>query len=212
MENAKKEKKQSPNEVFRAVMKKRFQPVELGIVDIQRANDYIPLMTKGALAKMIAPACIEPVKIQADDGTPLPDRYQENPVNKARGLMGVFIRYYLNIEFDGWAEDILIPANIYDKYAGSHIFSQIEKMKSVSACRDKIFNILGDYKQFTSMLNGEIFSQLSNANDAVGRMQMAMSTGMSPEALSEAMNALEETARKIEELKGEKANGADIPN
>ena len=188
------EKKYSNKDVFKMLMRKPQRKITLGSVDIAKANDYIPLVTKQGLVNTLAPLCVVNVKIGGNGSgdQALPDRAQEDTFSKARALMGVFLRFYLNIEFEGWAEDLRIAANLYDVYAGSHIMNQLERLKSESSCRNKIFDMLSDYKQFTSMLNTEIFSILSHKNDVVGRINMVMNAAVDPERMRELVDSLKE--------------------
>ncbi|MEG1757794.1 MAG: hypothetical protein RR235_04970 [Oscillospiraceae bacterium] len=166
--------------------------VVLSASDIEKAKSYMPLLNKAAVARAMAPACVETVKLGTEDRlSPIPDRAQENTMTRERGLMGVFVRFYLNLEWEGWEEDILIPVNIYDDFMGSHIFGQLERMKSNARLRDKVFDMLSDYRRFQSMLGTEIATLIAHKNDVAARLLSVIYSQTTSESMSGAMEELE---------------------
>lgn len=168
---------------------------------LEQANQYIPLATKAALAQAITQACMEKVKVgvsQKDAGV-LPPRWQENVMTKHRALMGVFARYYLKIEWEGWEEDICMPLNLYDEYASSRVVSQVERMKPNDRIREKIYAILEDYRMFASMLNSEIHSQLGHLNDTAMRINAVLSLNTDPQQLQATLEKSQEILKMLGE-------------
>lgn len=171
---------------------------------IEEAKSYIPLATKEALALSLSQCCVEKVRVGMDEkmANRYPPRVQENLMTKARAVMGVFLYYYLGIEWEGWEEDLCIPLNLYDQYASSHIMNQLERMKSNGKIRDKIYDIVYDFRTFKGMLDAKIFSIVSHNNDTAMRLAAILDLSTSPEQ----MQAIMQNIQKISELfpKGEK--------
>ena len=83
--------------------------------------------------------------------------------------MGVFVSCYLGIPYAG-DTDFQMAANEYDRWASSHIFNQLERMKSDKDIKDKVFDILDDYKDFQWAMRREIEILLGHRNDTVMRL------------------------------------------
>jgi hypothetical protein len=183
---------------------------------LERANDYVSLMEKQEICEKIAPKCIAKVMmVFVPDGSEeriaVPDRWQEARHMTAMYQMGIFAKLYLNASFDG-DSDLQMAANEYDKWAGSHVFNQLERLKGDKDLKDKVFNILYDYKEFQWALRREIETLLSHNNDVVARLAMFIteSVGRGMLAASEVSEKredvpsiadIQETAKKIEEMK-----------
>lgn len=156
------------------------------------ASTYVPLALKTSAAQEIAQASIEKIELNRGE---VPPRYIENPMTKARCLMGVLLCLYLHIDY-GDGDNLNMPLETYDEYAGAHLLNQIERMKSDALFRDKAFDLLADYRDFEKRVNCEIYTVLGVRNDTVARLGVLMNKTMTPE---EAQKALEE----IEKLKGD---------
>lgn len=153
---------------------------------IEKANDYTPLQLKVEMVERIAQECVARVVMtkvgKNGEQEPLPDRCQEQPLFTNLYLMGVLASKYLFIPYDGEydaKEDnpyygLMMPLNIYDQFAASHVINQLEKLKGDKECRDKVFNILYDYGQFRRMLYDEIHRIVEHRNDVVWRMLAAL--------------------------------------
>ena len=149
---------------------------------IENACDYIPLMEKQNMAEIIGQKCIARVKMtmRGSDGLTktLPDRFQETQLLTNLYLMGILAKCYLHISYDGdkdTKEDnpyygLQMPLNIYDRFAGSHVINQLEQLKSDKACKDKVYNILYDYRKFQRMISAEIEMAVDHQNDVVWRL------------------------------------------
>lgn len=170
---------------------------------ILNANDYIPLLEKQKMAETIAQKCVTAVKMTmaGNDGNKhaLPNRFQEVQFLTSLYLMGIFAKLYLKIPYEGdndTREDnpyygLQMPANIYDRFAGSHVMNQLEHLKADKACRDKVFNILYDYRKLQRMLNAEIEIVLAHQNDVVWRLMASMELNVK-EAMLGALEAQSE--------------------
>lgn len=155
---------------------------------VKSATDYIPLMKKQEMAETIAQKCIVKVlmkyteKGDGTDSVPMPDRYQEYHMYTNLYLMGVLAHEYLHIPYEGDGtgkeiidyENLKMPANVYDQWGASHVLNQLEQMKTDRELREKVFDLLNDFKDFRWMLAHEIDILLGHNNDVVTRMMQAI--------------------------------------
>lgn len=167
---------------------------------IDQACDYIPLMEKQKMAETIGQKCVARVQMTmvGTDGRKkgLPDRFQETQLLTNLYLMGILAKCYLHIPYDGdgdTREDnpyygLQMPLNVYDRFAGSHVMNQLEQLKTDKACKDKIYNILYDYRKLQRMISAEIEMAVEHQNDVVWRFLNVME-----------MNAQESLLKDMEE-------------
>ena len=182
------------------------------------ANTYIPILAKSALIELIAEHCISKMEVSAqisdEETMDMPPMYKENTEIKSRFLMGVFVKLYLrgtwemdepdNPEEKNLPDELnwrtwLIPVEEYDKWAGGHVFGQIEQFKRLADLKDICFNILADYKDFEKRLNAEVYSMINVMNDPATRQIVAMQINMTPEKMEETMKQLEAAKAELEE-------------
>lgn len=189
-------------------MRRREKPMSRIIItaeDIQNAKDYIPAVHRQELLESIAPKCIVKVRTSyiptgETESVPIPDRFQEYGMLTNLFLMGVLAVEYLNKPFDGCEESLQMPANLYDEWAGSHVLSQIEALRSDKAVHDKACYILQDFYAFRTALYREIETNLGHQNDIVWRLLDAFKGFI----LENVTGALEgQTGGKDEELTDE---------
>lgn len=166
---------------------------------ITEATSYISLSMKKAIAKGIANACLEAVdstteNIAKETQLPIPQMYREECGAKQLYLMYYFLTEYLHIELaDDFSEED------YDKYASNHIFNQLERFKSGDkAIKDKVFDILYDYKELKKMLDTEIFNLKESRNDTLTRLQDSISLFSSPENIKALNDLLQKTIGEVE--------------
>lgn len=175
---------------------------------VKNATDYIPLMKKQEMAETIAQKCIVKVlmkyteKGDGTDSVPMPDRYQEYHMYTNLYLMGVLAHEYLHIPYEGEGtgkeiidyENLKMPANVYDQWGASHVLNQLEQMKTDREMREKVFDLLNDYKDFRWMLAHEIDILLGHNNDVVTRMMQALGASikeMTADSMQELGEALQ---------------------
>ena len=185
-------------------MDKKNEPFEITEEMIKKAKTYISLADKIAFAKTIAEECIESVemsvqKIQSDEVLALPQLYEENAMRKQLYLMQAFLRHYLGVEVPnefGVAD--------YDKYAKSHPMNQLKRFKSGNAeIKNKVFDLLADYKELKKLLEIEIYNAKFARNDTVERIFAGITVGSSPEFIQKAVEQLKATTEEFEQKKGE---------
>lgn len=178
-----------------------------------KVNTYIPLLAKAEWIAETAPKCLDAMELSYRDNA-LPTMYKENSDRKSRYLLGFFLRMYMNWKWEV-AEDEdewLLPYDEYDKWMRGHIFAQIEKFKSDKEAKDICFNLLAEYKDLERRLNNEIYGTLQVKNDPMNRQTMYQSDSMTPEALEEMLNGLneaKETLDRYEALKDGKGEAVD---
>ena len=175
---------------------------------VKNATDYIPLMKKQEMAETIAQKCIVKVlmkyteKGDGTDSVPMPDRYQEYHMYTNLYLMGVLAHEYLHIPYEGDGtgkeiidyENLKMPANVYDQWGASHVLNQLEQMKTDRELREKVFDLLNDYKDFRWMLAHEIDILLGHNNDVVTCMMQALGASikeMAADSMQELGEALQ---------------------
>lgn len=166
---------------------------------IKKATSYIPLATKKAIATALADACLVAVdktteNIATETQLPIPQLYKEECGAKPLYLMYYFLTEYLHIAVsDEFTEEE------YDYYAGSHIFNQLERFKTADKeIKDKVFDILYDYKELKKMLDTEIFNLKENRNDTLDRIQDSISLFSSPENVKQLNDLLQKTIGEVE--------------
>lgn len=175
---------------------------------VKNATDYIPLIKKQEMAETIAQKCIVKVlmkyteKGDGTDSVPMPDRYQEYHMYTNLYLMGVLAHEYLHIPYEGDGtgkeiidyENLKMPANVYDQWGASHVLNQLEQMKTDRELREKVFDLLNDFKDFRWMLAHEIDILLGHNNDVVTRMMQALGSSikeMAADSMQELGEALQ---------------------
>ena len=184
---------------------------------IRGAESYIPFDDKRTIAEAQAPACLIAVdkgtdEIATETHLPIPQLYKERCGAKQYFLMYYFLTMYLHVKIaeNKWSNEE------YDYYASSHIFNQLERFKSSEAeIKNKVFDLLYDYKQFKSMLEVEIYNLKEAKNNGLDRLQSYLDLFASPEnvaKLNELMQKnlgeLETAQKKLAEKRGAAHNEA----
>lgn len=99
-------------------------------------------------------------------------------------------------------EDYLMAADDYDRAASMHVLNALERMKSDAAARDKVFDLLRDYKDLERMVSAELNAQLAARNDVLPRVLHVLTQTATPAALAnlqEMEGKLGDEAKKIAE-------------
>lgn len=167
---------------------------------IRAASAYIPFDEKRTIAEDQAPACLVAVdkgidEIATETQLPIPQPYKEQCGAKQYFLMYYFLTKYLHVEIaeTGWTTEE------YDYYASSHIFNQLERFKSKDAeIKNKVFDLLYDYKQLKSMLEVEIYNLKETKNSALDRLQDSISLYSTPENVAKLNELLQKTIAETE--------------
>lgn len=176
----------------------------------EHAVSYVSLARKEHFVGDCAMRCFDKMEIGTENGDALPPFYKENTVTKTKYMLCALLRLYLGIvdiqtvrEDDPW-----MPTDEEcDAYFASFPLSQLERIKKTTQdreLRDKIYDMLSDYRVLEKLLNAECYGLLPAMNDTISRFQMMMSAQTTPEAMEALMNATEEMKRELEELKAGK--------
>ena len=133
------------------------------------ASDYMPNAEKERWVTDNAAKCFDKLAITAD-GETMPPMYKVNEGLKRRYLMAAFAKEYMRQGYGGDERDpALMAEEEYDRWAGSHVFEQVNRMKHDTELRDKCFDLLADYKDLEKRFSSELNSLLTVQNDFVLR-------------------------------------------
>ena len=154
-------------------------------------------------ARYVSQRVFDSLKVTAEnngESKVLPSLNKLNQGLRKRYLMGAFVKLYLQQEYipvegDEW----LMAQDDYDNYAGSHIFNEMNRLKSNSIIRDKVFDILSDYKELTEIVDTEAEGMLNGLNDPVSRIYMAFTQMLKPEEVSGMLKDINEKKDEIDQ-------------
>lgn len=169
--------------------------------DIRNAVSYLPLAKKTAMARTYAQDCLLQFDLSTgneDVDKIFPSRFQENPQKRMLYGMLVLLREYLKKIGD---EDL--STEQYDEWGESSIFNQLDRFKSSKdqEIRNKVYDLVDDYREFYRMLGTEINSLMEAKNDLLARFVQYATLSQSPEALQEQLEQLEELTHEMEGIK-----------
>lgn len=179
---------------------------------VKDAISYVPIQTKEEFCDYCARRCIQKVTVSLNgaEESAMPDMWMENTFDKSRYLMTALLVLYLGVpvkEVEREEGNIwLMTKKHYDKCGRSHLINQLDRMKGTAAVRDKVFDLLRDYRDLEKRLSTEIYSNLNIQNDPANRIIMKLTMDMSSEAMEEQRKAFEELQKGIEEMKESKSN------
>ena len=170
--------------------------------DIRNAVSYLPLAKKTAMARAYAQDCLLQFDISTGNeevDKVFPSRFQENPQKRMLYGMLVLLREYLKK-----MEDEDLSTEQYDVWGASSIFNQLDRFKSSKdpEIRNKVYDLVDDYREFYRMLGTEINSLAEAKNDFLARFVQYVSLSQSPEALQEQLEQLEKLTQEIDGMKG----------
>ena len=162
---------------------------------ILNATLYVPIAKKSALARAFAEDCISKVeiKLNGDDASSiLPPRYQENPMMKSLYGMMTLLSEYLHMMPTDDEGNVSMDADTFDEWGASSIMNQLDRMKSSKnqEIRNRVYDILDDYREFYRMLGVEISSILANKNDMLSRFMQYFQSEITPDLMKGLMDNL----------------------
>lgn len=179
-------------------------PIKLTTQDVLQGKDYLTLAEKTAFVAHAAERCFDRMNVSLDNGAggldlPMAPMYKENTDRKGRYLMGLLARGYLGQAFQPAEKDPwLMSQDDYDRWAGGHVLNQLERMKGQRGeARDKVFDLLADYRDAERRLNTEIRGMLTVMNEPVNRILATMQAQTTPEAFLEGKKKLDELAEEL---------------
>lgn len=184
---------------------------------ILNATLYIPIEKKSALARAFADDCISKVEIKLsgdDSSSILPPRFQENPMKKSMyGMMTLLSEYLHMIQKDNDG-NITMDAKSFDEWGEASVMNQLDRMKSGKnqEIRNRVYDILDDYREFYRMLGVEITSALANKNDILSRFLQYFQAEITPDIVRSLADGFTSTLKEIEEYsKNNKESASEEP-
>ena len=173
---------------------------------ILNANTYIPVDMKSVMAREYAKNCVSEVQITIKDGDEkdvLPPRYQENPMQKSLYGMMTLLDQYLHVLVADENGEVSLTSSEYDKWGSACVMNQLDRFKSSKniEVRNKIYDILDDYREFYRMLGVEISSILANRNDVLTRLVQYFKKDITPEMMKDLFSQFTGTLEEIKDYK-----------
>lgn len=168
---------------------------------IAAANDYLPNAAKEEWVSETAAKCFNRLAITADDEE-MPPMYMVNEGLRRRYLMKAFADLYMKQRTNADVkDDALMDEEEFDRWAGSHVFEQLQRMKHIVAVRDKCYDILADFKDLEKRLSSQLTGLLAVQNDFVLRQSQYTASQM--KELPQILQALQD----YQTVRGDVRNG-----
>ena len=171
--------------------------------DIRNASTYVPIGEKTKFVDYLGDnRCFQVLSIMYGEEA-MPPMYRENHELKSRYMLTALLKMYLHkdvetVEGDEW----LMPRDEYDRWCENHVFNTIERFKSNQVLRDKVFNLLYDYKDLEKRVNLELYGQLNVMNDVILRTVQKLGEQTTPETmkqLSDTLNMLKDAEQQFQD-------------
>ena len=171
---------------------------------IMNATLYVPIEKKSVLARSFAQECISKVEIKLnkdDSSSILPPRYQENPMMKSMYGMMTLLSQYLHIMPKDEDGNVSMTSELFDEWGASSVMNQLDRLKSSKnpEIKNRVYDILDDYREFYRMLGVEISSLLANKNDLLSRLIQYFQTEITPDLVKGAIESFSDAAREFKE-------------
>lgn len=170
---------------------------------VKRAEEYIPLARKIAFVEVYAGECLRHVdistqKLQSDTILPLPRLYEEDLLQKQLVLMKALLEMYFHVE---------VPAEFgckeYDKFAKTYPMNQLERLKNLPSIKDKVFNIIADYKELKKLFEIGIYNRKASHNDGIERALAGITVINDPETMKKVIEELKKAQPQLAQKKEE---------
>lgn len=172
---------------------------------LMEAEDYIPLGEKAEIAQEIAMHCVNSISYNLEVGgvpVDVPDYHGRNVCLRERFLLGILFSRYLKIRFDPVeGSEYLLALDDYDRAARLHPLNALERFKSDPEAREKVFDLLRDYKMLCDITRSAAENLIAAQNDPVQRYLAAQAAAVTPEALKALTDAEGQLREQIEEMK-----------
>lgn len=184
---------------------------------LEKAEDYITMAQKTAMAEKFAVACVGYNGKGTESGL-LEPLFTERFDVKQQYLMGVLAQCYLGQRFEkvrftvvengkniSGVLDCCMSAEAYDEWASSHVYSQLNRIirNRKNPLADKAYEILNDHKTFGMMLDKAVKDLVDRGNDPLGRLARSLSQTVTPEKMKELSESLEELKQTLEQARSD---------
>ena len=177
------------------------EPFILSREIVESAVTYLPVREKMKMIDECLDGCFDIVNVKAENGgesVALPPMNKENSLRKARYLLSILAIRYLKIPVETEEKNpSLITEAEYDRLISSHIYNQLERAKSDKELKDRVFDIMADYKDFEKRLNTEIYGFLQIMNDPASRILSALGEAGSSAIFEEAKSGMEQVMNML---------------
>lgn len=173
---------------------------------IEKAKTYMPIEDKISLSKIIAEKCVDiipqsrknPISDRANKILSLPLPEGELSALKSMLTMSVLLGFYFNIDIDTQNKDAMTFAS-YDEYASSHPLNQLDRLKSNAEIRDKVYDLVADFKEFKKMVDIEIYNIRTYRNDPLIRLAATIGLYLTKENLNKLKDGLEQMSAQLQQ-------------
>ena len=171
---------------------------------ILNAESYIPIEKKGTMARSFAESCVSEVQITLENNGEkdvLPPRYQENPQMKSLYGMMTLLDQYLHLLEKDEKGFVTLTESEYDEWGRACVMNQLDRFKSSKniEVRNKVYDILDDYREFYRMLGVEITSLVANKNDGLSRFIDYFKASVTPDMIKDVFSQLTGTLGEIKD-------------
>ena len=171
---------------------------------ILNATTYLPIETKSVMAREFAKDCVSEVQVSIDENdstSVLPPRYQENPMLKSLYGMMTLLDQYLHLIVRDENGDATLDVEEFDEWGKSCVMNQLDRMKSSKnvEVRNRVYDILDDYREFYRMLGVEISALVAHKNDFLSRFLQYFSMSITPDMFKDAFANLADSLKDIKE-------------
>lgn len=173
---------------------------------IEKANTYMPIEEKISLSKIIAEKCVDiipqsrknPISDRANKILSLPLPEGELPSLKSMLTLSVLLGFYLDIDIDTENKNAMTFAS-YDEYANSHPLNQLDRLKSNAEIRDKVYDLVADFKEFKKMVDTEIYNIRAYRNDPLVRLAATVGLYLTKENLVKLKDTLTQVTEQLQQ-------------
>ena len=171
---------------------------------ILNAESYIPIDMKSAMAQEFAKSCVTEVQIIVENNGEkdiLPPRYQENPKMKSLYGMMTLLDQYLHLLERSENGEVTFNSLDFDEWGRDCVMNQLDRFKSSKniEVRNKVYDILDDYREFYRMLGVEITSLVANKNDGLSRFIDYFKASITPDMIKDVFSQLTGTLGEIKD-------------
>ena len=178
--------------------------------DILNAETYMPIGLKAKTAKAIAVSSVSVVNVNMDitddEGKKtqrsLPPRYTEDVVTKMAWQLRMLLVFYLKQDLG--SENM--TAEMYDEWGKVAVFNQLDRLKQSknSEVRNRVYDILDDFRELCKMVSTEIAMELAVRNDPFNRLAVWVTEQISPELISRLKEGLVSAKDEISEYRAKR--------
>lgn len=156
----------------------------------------MPIRDKYSYALVLTRECLVPVDRNKNEfAMRLSPLWKEDNVAKAILLHNILAGYYFDIE---------VPAEkstaFFDECGETAFMNCLERYKSDPALKDKIFDIIYDFKEFKKLVDAEIYQEKQRRNDPINRLLENIAAVTSPENMEERNKEMMKVIGEIDKI------------